>query len=183
MSREIRISCNRLYMRTPARGDFEAWRDLRIANKSRLQPWEPLWSEDANTRGDWRLRMRAWRKNWRAGRGYAFLLFSTDSDRLLGGAAITNVRRGAAQSGILGYWLGMEATGNGLMTEAVTGLCKWARAELRLSRIEASTLPENVASQRVLERCGFKLEGKAQSYLEIAGKRRDHVLYGLDISA
>ena len=181
MSRDMRILCEQLYLRPPRRHDFKCWSRLRMSNKDHLQPWEPRWPNDASSRADWHLRMRAWQKDWAKGRGYAFLLFDKDDERLLGGVAITQIRRGAALSGSLGYWLGAEFTGHGFMSEAVSGVCKWAKAELRLARLEASTLPENSASKRVLERCGFLEEGYARSYLEIAGTRRDHVLYGLDL--
>ena len=46
-----------------------------------------------------------------------------------------------------------------------------------MARREAACLPENRASRAVLERCGFKYEGVAQSYLQIAGRWRNHVLY------
>lgn len=49
--------------------------------------------------------------------------------------------------------------------------------ELGLHRIEAGTLPRNVASQRVLERNGFERFGLARRYLQIAGRWRDHVLF------
>ena len=49
--------------------------------------------------------------------------------------------------------------------------------KLDLSRIEAACLPENHASRGLLESCGFKYEGVAQSYLQIAGRWRTHVLY------
>jgi ribosomal-protein-alanine N-acetyltransferase len=48
---------------------------------------------------------------------------------------------------------------------------------LDLSRLEAACLPENAASRGLLERCGFKYEGVAQSYLQINGRWRNHVLY------
>jgi ribosomal-protein-alanine N-acetyltransferase len=43
--------------------------------------------------------------------------------------------------------------------------------------MEAACLPENVASRGVLEKAGFKYEGVAQSYLQINGRWRNHVLY------
>ena len=46
-----------------------------------------------------------------------------------------------------------------------------------LSRIEAGCLPENTPSRRLLEQCGYKYEGVAQSYLQINGRWRNHVLY------
>jgi len=63
------------------------------------------------------------------------------------------------------------------MTDAIQALVYYAFHQLDLSRIEAATLPENAASRGLLEKTGFKYEGVAQSYLQIAGRWRTHVLY------
>jgi ribosomal-protein-alanine N-acetyltransferase len=63
------------------------------------------------------------------------------------------------------------------MTEAIQAVVHYGFQQLDLSRIEAACLPENAASRGVLERSGFKYEGVAQSYLQIAGRWRNHVLY------
>jgi ribosomal-protein-alanine N-acetyltransferase len=63
------------------------------------------------------------------------------------------------------------------MSEALNAVVEFAFTTLDLSRIEAACLPENEASRGVLEKCGFKYEGVAQSYLQINGRWRTHVLY------
>ena len=63
------------------------------------------------------------------------------------------------------------------MREAILGVVHHAFAQMDLSRIEAACLPENAASRGVLEKTGFKYEGVAQAYLQIAGRWRNHVLY------
>jgi ribosomal-protein-alanine N-acetyltransferase len=63
------------------------------------------------------------------------------------------------------------------MSEAIEALVHHAFEKMGLSRIEAACLPENVASRGLLERSGFKYEGVAQSYLQINGRWRTHVLY------
>lgn len=95
----------------------------------------------------------------------------------MGGIALFGIRGGGISTGTLGYWLGERYQGQGVMSEAVTLICKFGFERLGLARIEAGTLLENNRSQHVLERCGFQREGIGRSYLEIAGARRDHVLY------
>ena len=56
---------------------------------------------------------------------------------------------------------------------------KYLINRLNISRLEAATLPENRSSRGLLERVGFKYEGVGQSYLQIDGRWRNHVLYGL----
>ena len=63
------------------------------------------------------------------------------------------------------------------MREAAVAVVHHAFTRLNLSRIEAACLPENKASRGLLEATGFKYEGVAQSYLQIDGRWRTHVLY------
>ncbi len=63
------------------------------------------------------------------------------------------------------------------MSEAIKAVVAYSFSKINLSRIEASTLPENVPSRGLLEKSGFKYEGVAQSYLQISGRWRTHVLY------
>ncbi len=176
------IETPRLFLRPPSSRDFKTWQSLRRANHEHLQPWEPLWHAGANSRAEWRLRMRVWRKGRKDRRIYAYFLFEKEHQEMLGGLVLSNIRWGASQTATLGYWLDSKATGYGYMTEAVAYACRWAGERLGLARIEASTMPENLSSRKVLERCGFCEEGLAQSYLQIAGERRDHMLYGLTIA-
>ena len=66
---------------------------------------------------------------------------------------------------------------NGFMKESIGAVVHYAFHSLDLSRLEAACLPENIASRTVLEKSNFKYEGVAQSYLQINGRWRNHVLY------
>jgi ribosomal-protein-alanine N-acetyltransferase len=96
-----------------------------------------------------------------------------------GRLALTNIARGPFQSCQLGYWVAAEVNGRGVATAAVARIVRVAFGELGLHRIEAGTLVHNAASQRVLERNGFRRYGLAPRYLKIAGDWQDHVLYQL----
>ncbi|MGZ4438116.1 MAG: GNAT family N-acetyltransferase [Nocardioides sp.] len=89
---------------------------------------------------------------------------------------LNTVVRGAAHSTSLGYWVAAAHQGNGLATAMVGFACEGARS-LGLHRVEAGTLLDNTASQRVLEKSGFTQYGLAPSYLFIAGRWRDHLLF------
>ncbi len=65
------------------------------------------------------------------------------------------------------------------MTRAVAAATRYGFSTLRLHRIEAACLPENIASMTLLEHNGFRREGLARAYLRIDGSWRDHVLYAL----
>jgi ribosomal-protein-alanine N-acetyltransferase len=109
--------------------------------------------------------------------GYAFFIYRTGDDALVGGVTVSNVRRGVAQCASLGYWLGVSFVGRGYMTNAVQTLATFCFTELDLHRLEAACLPVNSASIRVLERSGFRREGLARRYLKINGVWQDHFLY------
>jgi ribosomal-protein-alanine N-acetyltransferase len=92
---------------------------------------------------------------------------------------LNDIVRGAFESCHLGYWLNEADTGKGLATRAVGRLIEVAFGDLRLHRIQAGTLVDNVASQRVLAKHGFTRFGLAPDYLLIAGRWQDHALFQL----
>ncbi|MFZ4809153.1 MAG: GNAT family N-acetyltransferase [Hyphomicrobiaceae bacterium] len=168
-----------LYLRAPRPGDYAAWADLRERSRAHLTPWEPSWARDELSRTAFRRRLRLYERDTLEDLGYAFFIFQDSNDGLLGGLTLSNVRRGVTQAGTLGYWVGAPFAGKGCMTEAVRVVVPFVFDELRLHRLEAACLPNNMASTRVLERNGFQREGFARRYLKIDGAWRDHVLYAL----
>ena len=111
---------------------------------------------------------------------YSSSLFIFDKLKtLLGSITIENIRKGPSNAATLGYWLGKQHTGKGFMREAVSAVIDFSFTRLDISRLEAATLSENKSSRRLLEKVGFKYEGVGQSYLQINGRWRNHVLYGL----
>jgi ribosomal-protein-alanine N-acetyltransferase len=117
------------------------------------------------------------KKTQQEGNGLPLFLIRRADKALLGAVTLDNIRRGPAQSGTIGYWVGQEHGRSGYMSEALEALVHYAFTQMDLSRIEAACLPENKASRGLLEKTGFKYEGVAQSYLQIAGRWRTHVLY------
>ena len=171
------IETERLTLRLPKGGDHASWAGLRRGSAEFLQPWEPAWSRDHLSRKAFAGRVHAARRAADSGLGLALFLIRRQDRRLLGGITLDNIQRGPSQSATLGYWIGAEFARRGYMQEAVSALVHHAFTVLDLSRIQAGCLPENAASRGVLEKCGFKYEGVAQSYLQIAGRWRNHVLY------
>ena len=168
-----------LYLRPAASGDFAAWVRLRTESRDFLTPWEPIWPEDDLTRAAFRRRLRRQTDEMARDEAFSFLIFDAGADTLLGGLTVGGIRRGVAQSGTLGYWMGAPHAGKGRMTRAVASAVRFGFSTLRLHRIEAACLPENTASQKLLERNGFQREGLARAYLRINGAWRDHLLYAL----
>lgn len=101
------------------------------------------------------------------------------ANEVVGMISVSNIVRGAFQSANVGYFVAERHNGRGYATRAVAGAVEWAFGEVGLHRLEAGTLIDNVASQRVLERNGFTRIGIAPKYLQIAGRWEDHVLFQL----
>jgi ribosomal-protein-alanine N-acetyltransferase len=166
-------------LRGPDVADHAEWRRLRHASRTFLEPWEPTWGEDDLQRRAYARRLLRWSNEIRDGTAQPFFLFSRVTGELLGGVTLAQVRRGVTQAGTIGYWMGEAHAGRGHMSEAVTLLARHAFGTLGLHRLEAACLPENTRSIRLLEKVGFRREGLARAYLCIAGRWRDHILWGL----
>lgn len=177
LRRPLAIETERMTLRLPQHTDFSQWTELRRDSRAFLTPWEPRWSTEHLTRRSFTNRVYWARRSHRNGAAMPLFLVRRDDQCLLGAVTLDNIRRGPAQSGTLGYWIGQVHARQGYMTEALHAVCHHAFSVLDLSRLEAACLPENAASRGVLERTGFKYEGVAQSYLQIDGRWRNHVLY------
>jgi [ribosomal protein S5]-alanine N-acetyltransferase len=178
---DIKIESERLVMRPPALRDFEQWAGVRGRCRDYLRPFEPLWSEDSLTRPHFMRRLERQSREWAIGHAHSFLIFTAAGQRLVGGMNINNICRGAAQYASLGYWIDEAEQGKGLMGEALGMTIRYAFQDLVLHRINASTLPHNARSRKLLLSAGFEEEGFAKNYLQINGLWQDHVLYGLPI--
>lgn len=177
LRRKVRIETERLTLRLPAHADFLAWTDLRRASADFLQPWEPTWAEDHLSRRAFTNRVYWAARAARTGTALPLFLIRRQDGMLLGAITLDHIRRGPAQAGTLGYWIGQPFARQGYMREALQAVVHYAFTALDLSRLEAACLPENAASRGVLEKSGFKYEGVAQAYLQINGRWRNHVLY------
>ena len=171
------ITGNGIFMRAPLPGDHAEWAALREASRHFLTPWEPIWPADDLTRGAFRRRLKRYAEDQRNDLAYAFLIFRSDDNALVGGLTLANIRRGVAQAGSIGYWVGAPFARKGYMSAAMRGLVPFCFGTLRLHRLEAACIPSNAASVRLLEKTGFQREGYARSYLCINGVWQDHLLY------
>ncbi|MEL7228966.1 MAG: GNAT family protein [Pseudomonadota bacterium] len=167
----------RLHLRRPTMGDFEAWAALRQRSADFLKPFEPLWPADELSRHSYRERLRRQSADISSGRALPWFLFDRENDEMVGGLSVTNIRRGVAQAGTVGYWMGVEHAGQGLMAEALAACCTYCFRHAGLNRLEAGTVLRNERSQRLLRKTGFVEEGIARAYLCINGTWEDHILF------
>ena len=103
----LRVEGDGMRLRPPRAADYPEWRELRAVSRGFLQPWEPTWPADDLSRAAFRRRvwppMPADRE---AGLGLSVLRLPRLDDALTGGITLSNVRRGVAQMGSVGYWCG-----------------------------------------------------------------------------
>lgn len=164
-------------LRAPETGDYEQWANLRMVSRDFLIPWEPSWPANDLTRSAFRARIRQYWRDIDDDQAYPYFVFDPEGQRLYGAVTLSNVRRGVAQTGTLGYWIGAPFARQGHMSAAVRLMLTFAFQHLALHRVEASCLPHNAASIALLKCCGFEQEGLARRYLKIAGEWRDHLLF------
>lgn len=170
-----------LLLRSPRQNDYAAWRALRLSSRSFLTPFEPRWSEAELSARNFASRVRRNRRDALYGTEFSLFIFTLHGRRstLVGGMTLSNVRRRAFQNVTLGYWMGAEFAGKGIMTRSVALILPFVFDSLGLHRIEAACLPDNTASRRVLSANGFREIGIAENYLQINGEWRDHMLFAL----
>ncbi|QNS05926.1 GNAT family N-acetyltransferase [Streptomyces xanthii] len=155
-------------LRRAVLSDAQALADAQIRNKAHLAATEPY--RDA---GYYTAAAQAERITQPQSATWVLV----DGERIVGRVMLTGIVLGPLCSASLGYWVDGEYRGRGLIPAAVEEVARAARDELGLHRLEAGTLTDNEASQRVLAKCGFVRYGLAPRYLHIAGAWRDHVLF------
>jgi ribosomal-protein-alanine N-acetyltransferase len=148
---------------------------LLAANREFMAWVDPDRPEDFYTAEGQAERLAQALRETRADRYYSYAIL--DGGELAGRISLSSVLRVHVQSASLGYWVDRERNGRGLATRAVAAVTEVAFGELGLHRIEAGTLVDNVASQRVLEKNGFTRIGVARKHSLIGGIWRDHVLF------
>jgi len=173
----LAIAGDGVSLRAPQSSDHAEWSALRETSRDFLTPWEPIWPSDDLTRSAFRRRLKRYADDQRMDLAYAFLIFRHEDNALVGGLTLANIRRGVAQAGSIGYWIGEPFVRRGYMTAAVRTLIPFCFKTLRLHRLEAACIPGNAASVSLLEKTGCTREGSAREYLCINGIWQDHLLY------
>lgn len=171
-------------LRPLRRSDAARWVEVRRRNQSWLERWEG--STPGTVSMNWRQRhetdvfhamRRAQAKEAKAGRSLPFAV--TYEGRLVGQATLSTIVRGAFDSASIGYWVDQEVAGRNVIPTAVAMATDHAMRMVGLHRIEVNIRPENAASIRVVDKLGFRLEGRHERFLFIDGAWRDHLSYAL----
>ena len=104
-------------------------------------------------------------------------LAGTKRERLIGQITLGGIVFGAMRGAHIGYWIDQNFANQGYTSRAVSLMTDFGLNQLALHRIEINLRPENEASRRVAEKCGYLFEGLRPRYLHIDGDWRDHLTY------
>ena len=103
----------------------------------------------------------------------------TDDGHLAGVVNISEIVRGAFQSGYLGYYAFVPFSGQGYMSRGLRAVLGDAFRVRRLHRLEANIQPGNADSRALVRGLGFRREGFSPRYLKVCGRWRDHERWAL----
>lgn len=163
-------------LRPVALTDAASLADVLTRSREYMRPWDPARTEAFYTPQGQVERLTALLADRDTGRVMPWVVADAE-DRVVGSFTLGAIELGPFRSGRLGYWVDVDQAGRGLATAAVRRICELARDGLGLHRVEAGTVVENTASQRVLVKSGFEQVGTAPRYLHINGAWRDHRLF------
>lgn len=181
----------RVLIRLPRQGDRDEVLAVRRSNRVHLRPWYPrgqgtpeIWWErflSGCIQPDARRFLIVLEERAppparrRAVRG------APARGRIVGAISLGGILRGPLNSCFVGYWLAQDAVGRGIMSRAIRLALDFAFRTLRLHRVEANIMPHNARSKATVSRLGFRFEGLALRYLQIAGRYEDHEHWAMTI--
>lgn len=160
--------------------DAQALLDLNVKNRDHFEYWMPVKPvPDSYTLEKYKERIQQLKENAQADRSYAFGVFLTESNQLIGEVSAAFVERSPAETCMIGYQLDQQYNGQGIMSLAIRQAARLLFDEYQFHRLRAEVMPENIGSIRVLEKVGFRQEGIAKKSLFINGAWEDFVLFAL----
>ena len=157
--------------------DAAVWSRIRTRDEEHLRPWEPTGIDqwvDRHRPSEWLgmfMRLRGAAK-----RGLTLPFVIEVDGQYSGQITVGNIVRGPLRSAWIGYWVASEAGEGGVATAAVAMAVDHCFGSAGLHRLEATVRPENLASQAVLRKTGFREEGLLRDYMDVDGRWRDHIL-------
>lgn len=164
--------------------DRKSWDEVRAANREWLSPWEatkPVVPGQAESGGlpSFYEMVASHRRDGRSARSFSLAIWlrESGSERFIGQITLGGVVFGALRGAHIGYWIDSRYANRGLTSRAVNLVSSFAFDALGIHRIEINLRPENAASKRVAEKCGYIFESVRPRFLHIDGDWRDHLTY------
>ena len=147
------------------------------SSRTHLEPWLPWVPFNSDLESSSRY-AEASAADWDAARACRFSLRDRASRRFLGVIGLEAFAH-LHESVELGYWLRIDASGRGLMTEAGRAVLDWAFGSVNAHRVRVAAATDNHASLGVIRRLGFRFEGIARQAERCNGRWLDHAVFAL----
>lgn len=175
------VTTPRLRLRLLCAGDRDRWIRAHLASQVAFDRWMPKsdLTIGMDERFDYNLRRAV--EGAESDSHYSVVAEHLVDQELVAFLSLSQVFRGPFLNAYAGWRVSTPYTGKGIGTEAVTGLLDLAFAPLpaglQLHRVQANVIPTNAPSVNLARRVGFRQEGYAKDYIEIAGIWQDHIMF------
>ncbi|WP_110926377.1 GNAT family N-acetyltransferase [Bacillus massiliglaciei] len=157
--------------------DAEEFYALTIRSKAYLKKWLG-WLEHTKSAADTAQHIKAGLQEFAENGGHPKSFAILYQGKIAGTISFNTIDK-VNRAGTIGYWLGEEFQGKGVMTKACKALIDYGFQELDLHRIEIRAAAENKKSRSIPERLGFTEEGRVREAEWLYDHYVDHIVYGL----
>lgn len=165
---------DKIRIRPPERGDIKSV--VELANNQEVARYTKIPHPYSSRDAAWFI--RRCKRERKEGSGFTFAIEFKPESRSIGMIGLSNYSAENRRA-VLGYWLGRPYWGRGIASEAVKLALIFAFERFELDRVLAHVWHPNVASARVLEKCGFTLEGRLRKHTLRNGEIYDDLVYGI----
>ena len=165
-----------LTMRSVRMRDARELEQVLLEHREWLSPWEATLPGGG---GRWDVRGSVRSLLDQSAEGVAMPFVLVLDERIVGQLTVSSIQYGAVSSASLGYWVARDVAGRGVTPTAVALATDHCFGPLGLHRMEICIRPENAPSLRVVEKLGFRYEGRRLRYIHIDGDWRDHDCFAL----
>jgi [ribosomal protein S5]-alanine N-acetyltransferase len=165
---------SRVTVRPVTSRDCSAFLELVDASADLHHPWMSLPATPQE--------FQAYLKRYERSGEESLLICVRDTGAIAGVVNISSIIRGRFQNGSVSYAAFAPTAGQGYMSEGLALVLRHAFQQLRLHRLEANIQPGNHASQKLVQRLGFRREGYSPEMLFIDGAWRDHERWAITSS-
>lgn len=190
MPQAIHVSVNpdRLIATTPRTrvrlldaADRSKWCRAHQVSSTEFKRWMPKVSDDISLDEQFDFQLERMTNGVRTDTHYSFVAEHLADGELVAFMSLSQVFRGPFLNAYAGWRVSTPYTGRGIGSEAVSAMLDLAFAPLPvgvgLHRVQANVIPTNTPSLHLARRVGFREEGYARQYLEIAGSWQDHIMF------
>lgn len=158
--------------------DGRIWQEVRLANEAWLAEWEATAPVPSQVPApSFQQVARKMRRDARRGLCLPFVV--EYKGEFVGQLNVNNIVYGALREANFGYWIDERVSDRGIMTTAAALVTDYLLITMNLHRVEIAVRPENVPSNRLVQRLGFHFEGIRPRFLHINHDWRDHNIYSL----